>query len=75
MYEASIRKTDTLYLADKMEPSMCVFLLGDKDYLSTMQQFEEYVLQTYIPKREFHKSWLFVNLKCETTTLCRFLAI
>ena len=55
VYEASIRKADTLYLGGKMEPSMCVFLLGDKDYLSTMQQFEEYLLQKYIQKREFHK--------------------
>ena len=54
---------------------MCVFLLGDKDYLSTIQQFEEYLVQKYIQKREFHKSWLFVGIECETTTLCRFLAI
>ena len=59
----------------KIEPSMCAFLLGDKDYLPTNQQFQEYLLQKYIQKREFQKSWLSVGIECETTTLCRFLAI
>ena len=54
---------------------MCVFLLGDKDYLSIVQQFEEYLLQKYIQKREFQKSGLSIGIECETTTLCRFLAI
>ena len=40
---------------------MRVFLPGDKDYLSTMQQLEEYLLQKYIQKREFQKLGLFVG--------------
>ena len=44
-----------------MEPNMRVFLPGDKDYLSTMQQLEEYLLQKYIQKREYQKSGLFVG--------------
>ena len=75
VYKASIRKADTLYLAGKMEPNIRVFLPGDKDYLFTMQQLEEYLLQKYIQKRVFQKSWLFVGIKCKTTTLCRFLSI
>ena len=54
---------------------MCVFLPDDKDYLSIIQQFEEYLLQKYIQKCKFHKSWLFVGIEYETTTLCWFLAI
>ena len=61
MYEASIRKADTLYLAGKMEPNMRVFLPGDKDYLFTMQRLEEYFLQKSIQKREFQKLELFVG--------------
>ena len=55
VYEASIRKADTLFLAGKMEPNMRVFQPGDKDYQATMQQLEEYLLQKYIQKREFPK--------------------
>ena len=61
MYEASIRKADTLHLAGKMEPNMRAFLPGDKDYLFTMQRLEEYFLQKSIQKREFQKLELFVG--------------
>lgn len=56
VYEASIRKADTLFLAGKMEPNMRVLQPTDKDYLSTVQQLEEYLLQKYIQKRAFRKS-------------------
>ena len=61
VYEASIRKADTMYLAGKMELNRHVFLTGEKDYLSTIQQLEEYLLQKYIKKREFQKLGLFVS--------------
>ena len=61
MYEASIRKADTLFLAGKMEPNMRVFQPGDKDYQATMQQLEEYLLQKYIQKREFPKPRWFIG--------------
>ena len=48
-------------MAGKMELNRHVFLTGEKDYLSTIQQLEEYLLQKYIKKREFQKLGLFVS--------------